>query len=414
MKLITMNLLLILSFSALGKGHSFHVPLELSLEESLAWNKILSKNRQKNLQILSPSITISIRGGEKMNKWLNLINKKRSDENKIRLTSKKTQRGIPLDKPSVYGPASIKEDLVKLQHEMPQSLYTTFYGSTPIPETLNVSDEEFKKWAKKTSKLYQTAVRWKGMQRWLPQLTQRKTQDVRGYYFLKNLDDIDATLRAYRSLNNVETLKKSLVGICINSLTSKERCERDLERAIKRNKLIKYKNKYWKMAVSNWDSFFEISDPRRDVEWSESTPNVMSVVFKKISDRRVSDWLKDNVEDEFQRPSLSWNLEMTYIDGSSWPLTAYLDFKPNVTPHVSGGNKIVMDANTDIEEFGVRWTIRHEFGHILRLPDCYHEFYDKEQNAMVNYQLDTTDLMCSRAGSMNDRIYNELKRVYLK
>lgn len=408
------GLLLILSFSAFSSEHSLHIPLDLSFEESLQWNKKLSKNRHKRFRSLSPYIKNSISGGEKMNKWLNLINKKRSDDNKIRLTSQSTQRGIPIDKPSIYGPESIKNDFLKLEREMPKELHKVFYGVTPIPSALNVSDEVFKEWARKTSKLYQTAVRWKGVQRWLPQYSQRKTRDVRGYYFLKNIKDLDESLRNFRSLGDTKKLQESLVGICINSLTSKGRCERDLKKEMRRNKVLKFKNKYWKIAVNNWNDFFEISEPRRDVQWSESSPNVMSVVFKKISDQKVSDWLKENVEDEFQRPSLSWNLEMTYINGSTWPLTAYLDFKPNVTPHVSGGNKIVMDANTDIDEFGVRWTIRHEFGHILRLPDCYHEFYDKEQNAMINYQLDTSDLMCSRKGSMNDRIYNELKRVYFK
>ena len=138
----------------------------------------------------------------------------------------------------------------------------------------------------------------------------------------------------------------------------------------------------------------------------------MEVTFKDPKNEVIADWLKVNIEDEFRRPLLNWNLEMRFIRGG-W-FTAYLEFKKNVTPHVSGGNKVVMDANTDIEEYGVRWTIRHEYGHILRIPDCYHEFYDKERNLMINYQLDVTDLMCSRAGVMNDRIYEELKRVYYK
>jgi hypothetical protein len=79
---------------------------------------------------------------------------------------------------------------------------------------------------------------------------------------------------------------------------------------------------------------------------------------------------------------------------------------------VSDGNTIVIDRNTDIDEYEVRWTIRHEFDHVLRLPDCYIEFYDQELGAAVNYQIDTSDLMCSRAGNINQRIVDELKRVY--
>ena len=123
---------------------------------------------------------------------------------------------------------------------MPQKIHRVFYGEDPIPAKLTVSDEEFKKWARKTSKLYQTSVRWKGMQRWLSQLAQRKTRDVRGYYYLKNLKDLDESLRRFRSLNNMKEVKTSLIGICINSLTSEKKCRRDLERAIKLSRCLLY------------------------------------------------------------------------------------------------------------------------------------------------------------------------------
>ncbi len=71
-----------------------------------------------------------------------------------------------------------------------------------------------------------------------------------------------------------------------------------------------------------------------------------------------------------------------------------------------------MDANQALEEYNAQWTIRHEFGHVLGLPDCYHEFYDVKLNAYVNYELDSSDIMCSRAGNFKPRIYQELKRVY--
>jgi hypothetical protein len=50
--------------------------------------------------------------------------------------------------------------------------------------------------------------------------------------------------------------------------------------------------------------------------------------------------------------------------------------------------------------------------HVIGLPDCYHEFYDTNLEAYVNYQLDISDLMCSRAGNIKERIYTELKKVY--
>jgi hypothetical protein len=136
----------------------------------------------------------------------------------------------------------------------------------------------------------------------------------------------------------------------------------------------------------------------------------MSIPFASLKDATISNWLKEHVEDEFK--NATWNMEVHFK--TQRPGMAYLEFKPNVTPHVTGGNIIVMDANTPIEEYSVQWTIRHEFGHILRFPDCYIEFYDEEEEVAVNYQLDVTDLMCSRAGDFNQRIFNEMKIVYFK
>lgn len=399
------------SLSAYSDDH-FHVPLELTFEESLQWNKSLIKN--KSITTYEPFVKESINGGEKMNRWLNQINKNRSLNSQLRLTSKGGQVGIPIHKPSVYGPKTIKEDYLKLQKEMPKSLHDVFYGNKKIPTSIPVSDKVFVEWAKKTSKLYQTAVRWTGMKRRLPLLTQRRVKDVRGYYYLKNLKNLDYSLRNISTQSNKNEIKTALMGICVNSQGLNGACRTKLTQVIKANNLVGYKNRYWSAAKKNWDSFFKISNPRQDVTWSRKSPNTMSVVFKTITDQKVANWLKENVEDEFQIPLKNWNMELDYIEGQAFPQTAYLEFKPNVTPHVAGGNQIVMDANTALEEYGVMWTIRHEFGHILRIPDCYHEFYDSASNTMINYQLDTKDLMCSRAGAMNDRIYNELKRVYFK
>ncbi len=60
------------------------------------------------------------------------------------------------------------------------------------------------------------------------------------------------------------------------------------------------------------------------------------------------------------------------------PGYSLLYFQKGVTPHVNrlGGNVIIMDAAASIEEYAIRWAIRHEYGHVLGLPDCYFEFYD--------------------------------------
>ena len=89
-------------------------------------------------------------------------------------------------------------------------------------------------------------------------------------------------------------------------------------------------------------------------------------------------------------------------------------FQAGATPHVNGiaGSEITMDGNRNMAEYSSRWTIRHEYGHVLGFPDCYVEFFDVGAGVMVNYQLDITNLMCSRKGKLQERHYLELRNAY--
>lgn len=50
-------------------------------------------------------------------------------------------------------------------------------------------------------------------------------------------------------------------------------------------------------------------------------------------------------------------------------------------------------------------TFAHELGHVLGLPDCYHEFYDEKEKEVVYYTLDPsgTNLMCHMHGDASIR-----------
>ncbi len=389
-----------------------HLPLDLTFEES---QKLLQQLRtQKSFAVKDTAIAEAIKGGEKLSNWIKLINSQRSESEAIRLTNKETQTGIPIDQAHAYGPSTIKSGLAKLRSTLPIKLSQVIYGKAAISEQTLVSEQEFILWGRKVSKLYQTAVRWTSLSPYLGQYARRKVKDIRGYYHLKNISQLDNVLANYRQLNSdeLEQLKTALIGICINSFLDEKMCDKELQKSLARNDLLSYKNTYWSDGKDMWDSFFIISNPRKDVVWSHKAPAVMQVVFKDPKNEKIATWLKENVEDEFKYFPENWQMEMNFIRGRLG--SPYIQFQKNVVPHVSGGNKIVMDANTELEEYDVRWTIRHEFGHILRLPDCYHEFYDEKQKLMINYQIDTSDLMCSRKGAMNKRIYEELKKVYFK
>jgi hypothetical protein len=92
-----------------------------------------------------------------------------------------------------------------------------------------------------------------------------------------------------------------------------------------------------------------------------------------------------------------------------------ITFQPGVLPHAMFGNgTIVMDKNQPLTEQSVQLALPHEFGHLLGFPDCYVEFYDKNIQAMIQYSIDPTNIMCSLKGSVKQLHYDELRRAYYR
>ncbi len=405
-----------MSFQAFTEQHP-HLPLEMSSSE---YQQLLRQHWFKfgdgMMKANGPEVQAAIDGGEIFSKWLKTINAKRPLNDQIRLSEGTGPGGgIPIAKPSKYGPKTISKKLREIQNEMPKAMLRIIYGGLNMTDAIppSISKEDFIKHGRTANGLYQSAVRWStSIEPRLDYYKRNKRRDIRGFYHLKKIEDLDATLNDYFILGpeKQKEFKKHLIGLCMNSKNSLSTCESQFKRAAQSAKVREFKNKFWRAGQATWNSFYQISKPRTDVTWSPSSPNIMRAPFKDPKNTKIANWLKENIEDEFKTDT--WNFELDFENGS--PEMAYLKFETGVTPHVTKGNIIVMDTNSPIEEYSVKWTIRHEYGHILRMPDCYVEFYDETEEVVVNYQLDVTDLMCSRAGDMNDRIYKELKRVYYK
>lgn len=393
---------LLFSFSALAAPH---LDLEMTSAE---YEKILSSRPQE--KNLDPEIETAMRLGQRLSSWIAKVNAGRSPETAIRLTSPETRRGIPIDKPNIYNPVIVKKTQEEVLAGMPKSMREVILASAEVPATIDLDDETFIKHARLLDRNYQTAARYKTLLPWLSGYIEHAAEDVRGYHYLMTNKIGAAELRdtALIPESKVTPIKEALFGICRNN--SGMSCSSAVEKSWKDNKLSDFYNRYIAGATRLWNAFFEIpkSAPRRDFSWTGST---LAVVFNTPSLPKFIPYLQDNIEDEFRWNG--WGIKMNF---GNYPGGPKLVFKSGVTPNVNGlgGNTITMDSNQPIEEYESQWTIRHEFGHVLGLPDCYHEFYDTELKAFVNYQLDITDLMCSRAGNMNERIYLELKKAYKK
>lgn len=407
MKHMTFLLSLIFATGAIAQA-PIHLDLEMSSAEYRAILKKNSSNKSK--QVEDPSIENAIKLGERLSKWIALVNTGRTAETAIRLTSATTRRGIPIDKPNKYSPAIIKTDTAKILADLPASMKEVLTSSSALPGTIPLDDETFITFARRVDRNYQSAARYKSVDVYRYHYISAANKDVRGYYYLMTNKITANELRDVTIIPSaqVSSIKEALTLVCLNATGNLSKCKTEVTDAFSKNTVAALYTKHIKASKKTWDNFFKIpvSARRSDINW---TGNTAVVPFNTPEIAKFIPYLQNNIEDEFRWEN--WGLKINFGTYSDGP---YLKFEPGVVPHVNalGGNEIVMDSNQPIEEYESQWTIRHEFGHVIGLPDCYHEFYDVTNNEYVNYQLDVTDLMCSRAGNMNERIYLELKNAY--
>lgn len=409
------TLTVVMSMLVAGSAFAAKAPLHLDLEMTSAEYQTLlktqaNKNSNKSVQADDPAIANAIKIGERLSKWIAKVNTGRTAETAIRLTSATTRRGIPIDKPNKYSPSIVKTDTAAALAELPQEMRDVLTTTAELPGTIPMDDATFITLARKVDRIYQTAARYKSVDQYRYYYIQAAAKDVRGYYYLSQNKITANELRDVTviSAEQVSPIKEALAVICLNTTSDIGKCKTEVTNAFSKNTVAALYNKYFDAAKANWDEFFNIPESARrsDIVWSGNTA---TVPFNTPEIPKFMPYLKDNIEDEYRWNG--WGLKMVFGSYANGP---YLKFEAGVVPHVNdlGGNEITMDSNQPIEEYESQWTIRHEFGHVLGLPDCYHEFYDTTAQAYVNYQLDITDLMCSRAGNMKERIYNELKEAY--
>jgi hypothetical protein len=353
--------------------------------------------------------------GQRNLQWIDLVNSQRTKENEISLSSAATQQGYPISAPRAMNFKIVKESWDILKALLPAPLKAVIFEGAPLSEKVPVTDREFTEWLWQVDRAYQLAARYKMMKPYKKEMAEIAAYDVRGYLLLSEDAEIDSKLAAWAELSTAtqRSLATSLEQICRNSETDRIACSQEFNQALTTKDILAYKNKYMPAAKANYDSFFQIPKARTDGRWSDKTGNILTLPFADPHDARVVDFLKFNIEDEFRWAD--WRLQLEFIETDSKD-TTHIVFEAGSTPHVDelAGSVITMDANAPLSEYDVQWTIRHEYGHVLGLPDCYIEFYDEDVDAIVSYQLDVTNLMCSRRGHFQQTHFDELKLNYYK
>ena len=358
-----------------------------------------------------------VAAGERNLDWLKHINSLRPAGDKLSLTSKDTQRGIPMNQPNEYNPTLILAEHAKLKDQLPIEIRRVIYEGAAFTDTPPIAVADYIEWCRKLDRSYQSAGRWRTMAPYLYYLERRRNEDIRGYYFLSRMPNRAEKLRAYDSQPDAEKaqIRDWLVGLCFNDsrANSLEGCQAEVDSRI-RNKtdLELYFQQKQRPGELIYNDYFTIpsSGTRDDFRW-EALPAGGSKLVAPFRDPLAEDvrhFLQFNIQDEWKFGD--WRLDLPFTANAE----PHIIFEPGATANVNGlgGDTITMDANQPLTEYDAQWTIRHEFGHVLGLPDCYVEFYVRERNVIINYQLDIENIMCSRRGHVKEVNVNELRRVY--
>jgi hypothetical protein len=401
----------------------FHPPMHLlpddSSEDHAAQLRKLAKTKPylaledaKKNELLE----VVIAAGERNLDWLKLINSKRAPNKQLSFTSPNTRKGSPIDAPNKYSPSIIRGKFNDFIAQSPEAFISVISGTKSIPPELSLPEAEFLNLGLNLDRLYQSATRWTLMEPYLKEMTENSAYDVRGYYFLSKIENLNEKLKNYKHLPGTEKaqLKIWLLGLCRNSDAMLTFCESTFSKynGVFGKGLMAYYQKFLPNGKARYDANFQVPAEvaRKDIVWTSENPNVATIPFLE-PEPAIKEFML-NVEDEWKWDG--WQLKLDFKkEGFAIP---FVVFVPGITPNVEslGGNKITMDANAPLTEWEPTWTIRHEFGHVLGFTDCYVEFYDVKEQVMVNYQLDITNLMCSRAGNLLKTHYDEMKRVYFK
>jgi len=168
---------------------------------------------------------------------------------------------------------------------------------------MNLSDDQFVEYGRRLLSTYQAVSRGLHQVPNFSSYQSRRIDDIRGFYFLSRIDDLEQKLGDWASLDNSTQVqwREWLIGECINSYASQVSCESELSKAISSSSVAAYHKKYLPGARSKYGSFFRLQNPRlRDVVWSGTRQNIVMSYFSEPTSQDVTSWLQKNIEEEWQ------------------------------------------------------------------------------------------------------------------
>lgn len=398
--------------------HIGPVGSQIGKDEILRVEKLIQKrlleNSDKGLDSEEDKqIEMLLAVGKKASKWIEVVNNERQPGNRLDLSSPGSSGGIPMDKPQKSSTELIMKSYMEFLNTTSPLITDVVTSSQELPSDppLTIGDEEFVIALRKLDRIYSGVIRWAGQREYKAWYINKAIFDVRGYVFLTNTPNLEEVLNSYPTMSTENKTKyySWLFGLCKNGDFGPADCRVELDKYVGNNRLYSFYTRFSKYGKSMYDLFFTLKKTRAEIKWN-ADKTILNSPFQTPERPDVHRWLKANIEDEWR--GLGFNLIIDYKKNmSNYPR---IEFKEGVTAHVNeiAGNIITMEAEYPIESKDQKYTIRHEYGHVLGFQDCYLEFYDTSEKVMVYYEVDVDNIMCSRNGRLKPTHIEELKKSY--
>lgn len=407
---------LLLSFNVFAAAKPPHIgPVGVRLSEALVKKveKTINKNLEEKIETAEDQqIKFLLETGKRASGWLNAVNAHRPADAQLDFSRPGSSKGIPITEPMKTSTEILMKQYDAFAVKTAPSMMDVLTSSVEFPINPPVTDQEFVDALRTLDRIYQNTIRWAASRNWLSWYINRAIFDVRGYIFLKETPGLEEILKNFATLPTEEKAKYRswLLGLCRNGDFGSSDCLDEYKRYESKNRLFGFYNTFSKYGKSMYDLFYTIKKTRPEIYWNDDKTKLFSP-FQTPESADVTKWLKENVEDEW-KDALGFNLIIDYKKTTED--IPRIQFKEGTTANVNGiaGNLITMEAEYPIESNDQKWTIRHEYGHVLGFEDCYLEFYDTSEKAMVYYEIDVDNLMCSRRGHLKPTHIEQLKKAY--
>ncbi len=251
--------------------------------------------------------------------------------------------------------------------------------------------------SKKLNQLLDLSSRWNYLQCNLAELSLRKKKDIRALLNYEKYQSETCSGSCEESDLKTEAGKQRLINLC-EVIQSDYVCELEYEQRRRSKTLTTFKSHYLAQNQEIYENFFKINVLNR---WNcqkleEKTvievPYFVDDIFKaKIGNEAESfeafverRWGNDHIQIKLIKAEAPTSdvVRVRWVDSS----VSFVDY----------ANPKVIHLSQQLSYKKLMLVFAHEIGHVLGFPDCYLEFYDRENKEAVYYDLDFDqgNLMC--------------------